>query len=103
MNASCDNNTGNTAGTPLASPPSLSADISVFADDIISLGPAHESAQQARDASAATFGGDIFCDPEPFISSADHGTRGYDIEAAPFDCQYGHLTVAQVQAFAYAN
>ena len=98
MNASCDNNTGNTAGTPLASPPSLSADISACADDIISLGPAHESAQQARDAAAATFGGDILCDPEPFISSADHGTRGYDIEAAPFDCQYGHLTVAQVQA-----
>ena len=82
MNASCDNNTGNTAGTPLASPPSLSADISACADDIISLGPAHESAQQARDASAATFGGDILCDPEPFISSAEDGTRVHDIAAS---------------------
>ena len=96
-NTSCLDRHCNSAAEPSANPSGSSVSIICDADAIIIPGFSQASAQQAEEASAASFGGEILCDPVPFAYSAHDSNRVFAVESAAYDCQDGYLSVAQVQ------
>ena len=96
-NDSCLDGHCNSAAEPSAIPSGASVSITCDADVIIIPGLSQASAQQVEEASAASFGGEILCDPVPLAHSAHYSNRVFVVESAAYDFQDGHLSVAHVQ------
>ena len=86
------------AAEPSTNPSGASVSVTCDADVIIIPGLSQASAQQVEEASAASFGGEILCDPVPLAHSAHYSNRVFVVESAAYDFQDGHLSVAHVQA-----
>ena len=83
-NTSCISSKCKSAVAAPEAPTSSCVNISDDADAIISEGPSHASVQQARDASAAAFGGEILCDPHPLSAYPNSSSANISVDKDAF-------------------